>query len=183
MPNELFQQIAAQVRRHRQDKHWSQQELAEHSGVSRRMIAMIEQAESNVSLATLYKIALALDLSFGQLMMGGDSEPLAVIEPDQMPVLWRQGQSQARLVLSVPTRQSAEVWHWQLAPGGSYPAEPDPEGTEELIYVLQGSLSLEIGGSQYQLEAGEAIRFASQSPYTYSNPTSEPVTFIKNVLS
>lgn len=183
MPQEIFQQIASQVRKGRQDKKWSQQELATQSGVSRRMIAMIEQAESNVSLATLYKIALALGVSFGHLLMGQDSESLAVIESDQMPILWRQGQSQARLVLSVRTRQAAEVWHWELAPGGSYPAEPDLDGAEELIYVISGTLTLDLGGTQYQLDAGEAIRFSSQSPYFYSNQTPEPVTFIENVLS
>jgi transcriptional regulator with XRE-family HTH domain len=183
VPQELFQHIALQVRTGRQQKNWSQQALAKQSGVSRRMIAMLEQGESNVSLATLYKISMALGITFGQLLMGKDSESLAVIEAHQMPVLWRQGQSNARLVLSVRTKQAAEVWHWELAPGGRYPAEPDPEGVEELIYVLSGMLTLDLNGTLYELEAGEAIRFSSQSPFFYTNTTDTPVTFIENVLS
>ena len=183
VPQELFQQIAQQVRAGRQAKSWSQQDLAQHSGVSRRMIAMLEQGESNVSLATLYKISMALGITFGQLLMGKDSDSLAVIEEQHMPVLWRQGESNARLVLSVRTKQAAEVWHWELAPGGSYPAEPDPEGVEELIYVLSGTLTLKLNGAQYELTAGEAIRFSSQSAFSYNNCTDSPVTFIENVLS
>lgn len=183
VPQELFQQIALQVRSGRQAKSWSQQNLAKASGVSRRMIAMLEQGESNVSLATLYKISMALGITFGQLLMGKDSDALAVIEEKQMPILWRQGESNARLVLSVRTKQAAEVWHWELAPGGSYPAEPDPEGVEELIYVLSGTLTLELNEKRYALAAGEAIRFSSQSPFSYTNDTDSPVSFIENVLS
>lgn len=184
LPQALLQHIADQVRHRRQIKHWSQQELSSHSGVSRRMIAMLEQAESNVSLGILYKIAIALDITIGHLLIGTESEPLAVIEEKQMPVVWRQGKSSARLVLSVRTRQAAEIWHWLLSPGSSYPAEPDGEGSEELLYVLRGRLTLQLGETSYELEAGEAIRFASPTtPYTFMNTSDRELSFIQNALS
>ena len=184
LPHALFQHIAIQVLHGRQAKNWSQQELAKHSKVSRRMIAMIEQAESNVSLGILYKIAIALEITMGNLLMGNESTSLAVIEEEHMPVVWRQGKSSARLVLSVRTRQAAEIWHWELSPGNSYPAEPDSEGSEELIYVLQGVLNLDLKDTTYTLETGEAIRFTSHTaPYTYRNNSQETVSFIQTALS
>lgn len=179
---ELFQTIAERVKRYRTERDWSQQELAERSGVSRRMIVMIEQAESNVSLGTLGKIALAFGMNFSHLIFSGEPEPLKIIPKADMPVIWRRGESQARYVMSVPAGDFAELWHWTLAPGDDYIAEPDPHGIEELIYVLQGQLDVTIDGAVFSLLLGDALRFPSQQPYHYHNPGAEPAIFIKNVL-
>ena len=56
----LLQTIATNLIQKRRELDWSQQDLADHSQVSRRMIGMIESGESNVSLATLGHLAAAL---------------------------------------------------------------------------------------------------------------------------
>ena len=63
-PSKLLRAVSGNVVRRRRALKWSQQELAERSKVSRRMIGMIESGESNVSLATLGHIAAAFDLTF-----------------------------------------------------------------------------------------------------------------------
>ena len=45
--------IGERVRRHRGDRGWTLDELAERSGVSRRMLISIEHGEGNPSIATL----------------------------------------------------------------------------------------------------------------------------------
>lgn len=178
----LFQKIAARIRSLRQERNWSQQDLANHSEVSRRMIALIEQGESNVSIATLDKIGIALGLSFGQLIFSADPEPLRIIKACEMPLLWQQEDSSGRFVFSAPAGDSMELWHWVLTPGEQYQAEPDPQGVEELIYVLSGQLEVHLEGHVYSLVAGDALRFPSQAPYRYFNPGPDTSVFIKNVL-
>src|SRR5262245_54925333 len=56
----LLKQISGRVRSERTRLGLSQQEVAERADVSRRMLAAIEGEESNVSLATLDRIAAAL---------------------------------------------------------------------------------------------------------------------------
>jgi len=61
-PKHLLQTVAAKLLQKRRELNWSQQDLADHSQVSRRMIGMIESGDSNVSLATLGHLAAALGI-------------------------------------------------------------------------------------------------------------------------
>lgn len=64
--------LGQRVRRLRKSKNYSQFELADQSGVSRNMIAMIEVDASTGSVDTLLDIAQALDLDLGTMIGGCD---------------------------------------------------------------------------------------------------------------
>jgi transcriptional regulator with XRE-family HTH domain len=61
------QRLARRVRRHRQQHRWSQEVLAELSGLHRTYIGAVERAERNPSLDNVEKIATALEVSVGAL--------------------------------------------------------------------------------------------------------------------
>ncbi len=175
--------IADNLRHHRGVRSWTQQDLADHSGVSRRMIAAIESAQNNVSLVTLDRLASALGISFVQLFTppGADGRP----GRRQGELIWegKQPGSAATLLGSHPARRSVELWRWSLAAGESYQAEADPPGMHEMLYVLSGELSVELAGETHLLGAGDTLTFASDQPYRYGNPGSGTAEFVKNVLS
>jgi XRE family aerobic/anaerobic benzoate catabolism transcriptional regulator len=54
----------------RQDRKWSQAELAQRSGVSRRFLLQVEAGEGNASLLRLAELAQALDCSLVSLLAG-----------------------------------------------------------------------------------------------------------------
>lgn len=56
------------VRRLREDKGWSQEELAERAELHRNYIGSAERGERNVSLVNIVKIAKALGLSSADLL-------------------------------------------------------------------------------------------------------------------
>jgi transcriptional regulator with XRE-family HTH domain len=59
----VLQHVSLNVRRLRNAADLSQTALAEKSGVSRRMLVAIEAGETNVSLATLDRVAEALEVA------------------------------------------------------------------------------------------------------------------------
>ena len=68
--------IGGRVRQGRGSRGWTLDQLAERSGVSRRMLVSIEQGSANPSITTLLRISDAL----GQLVQG--PAPAAASLPD-----------------------------------------------------------------------------------------------------
>jgi len=61
--------IAANVRRLRDGKGWSQEELADVSGYHRTYVGGIERAEKNITIATLEALAGALGVEAHSLLL------------------------------------------------------------------------------------------------------------------
>jgi transcriptional regulator with XRE-family HTH domain len=177
---ELLHHVAANLRAARHALGWTQQALAEKADVSRRMLAAVESGDSNVSLATLDRLAHALGLPFADLV-----RPCAADARGAEPVLVWQGastESRARLLVSVPARGSVELWEWSLAPGERYDAEPDRAGMRELLYVVSGTLTLERAGGREDVAEGGSATYPSDQAYAYANHGDAPVRFVRNVV-
>ena len=58
----LIQIVAKNIKRYRQESNLSQEDLAFKSGLHRTYISDIERCQRNVSLSTLNKISMALEI-------------------------------------------------------------------------------------------------------------------------
>ncbi|MDY0882807.1 XRE family transcriptional regulator [Dongia soli] len=177
----LQEHVSQNIRQARQRLGLSQQELADRADLSRRMITLIENALGNASLATLDRIAHALNVPFAELIRP-PSQTSAHIKP--IPI-W-QGEhprSRASLLQNAAAHRSVELWEWSLAPGEKYQAEPDPAGMREFLYILQGTMTLELTSGSQTLAAGQSADFPTNQPYAYSNQGTSLLRFIKNVIS
>lgn len=65
----LYENIACNIKKYRKEANITQAELSERVGVSHEFIRRIESKKGvkTFSVETLYKIALALDISVGKL--------------------------------------------------------------------------------------------------------------------
>lgn len=179
--SELLQRVSANLRAARQAQGLTQDALATAAGVSRRMLIAIEAGESNVSLATLDRIAAALGLAFSDLVR----EPVSPPGGLERPLLAWQGEhpeSQAVFVGSVAASRNVELWTWALAPGERYAAEPDRSGAHTLLYVVEGTLTLEVEGGPHRIAAGQSMAFRSDQPYAYVNDGDETLRFVMNAV-
>lgn len=64
--------LAKNVRAFRLQKQWSQENLAEESGLHRTYIGSVERMERNVTLSTLETLASALDVTVIELLTKHD---------------------------------------------------------------------------------------------------------------
>jgi transcriptional regulator with XRE-family HTH domain len=67
---EILKTLGRNVKRIRQDRAWSQEELAAKAGVHRTYIGGIESVGRNVSVINLVRIAKALGVSVDDLLKG-----------------------------------------------------------------------------------------------------------------
>src|SRR4051795_10829878 len=83
------EQIGERVRQHRTARGWTLDELADRSGVSRRMLINIEHGEGNPSIATLLRISDALGVGLPVLVDVERPLAVTVTAAGQAPALWR----------------------------------------------------------------------------------------------
>ena len=64
----IVKKFGEKVRKFREDKGLSQEELAFRAGVHRTYIGMIERGEKNITLRNIQKIAKALEVEIKELV-------------------------------------------------------------------------------------------------------------------
>jgi transcriptional regulator with XRE-family HTH domain len=180
--NEL---IGERVRQHRTGRGWTLDELADRSGVSRRMVINIEHGEGNPSIATLLRISDALGVGLPVLVDVDRPRALTVTASGRAPVLWRGPRGgEALLVAGTEPPDVVELWDWTLRPGEEHHSEAHSAGTRELLLVLDGRVDLRVGDRTDRLEAGDSAAFAGDVAHGYATPAdaTTPARFVLTVF-
>ena len=174
-------EIASRVRAQRARRRWTLDELAARSTVSRRLLVQIEHAAANPSLATLLKLAAALDVTLTELLsQQPDARPVAVTSGQDAMTLWSTpAGSSARLLVS---HGPHELWSWTLQPGERRASEPHRTGSLELLAVQTGTVALDVGDHHVDIPAGDSAWLDATLPHAYGNPGATTATFTLAVL-
>ena len=175
----VLEHVGDNVRRYRRLRGMSQDALAEASNVSRRMICNLEAGDANVSLATLDRLAEALDISFADLIRA-ETRDAGRIEA----VAWvgDHPDSKGTLLATAPTAIETEVWHWSLGPGDSYQAHGHIKGWHEIVYVVEGELMISLAGSETGIAAGDFHAFDRDGPRLYANRGDGIVRYVRTIV-
>ena len=177
-------EVGARVRTARTLRGWTLDQLAEHSGVSRRMIVNVEAGTSNASIATLLRLATALHVSLADVVSDvSPREVIVVTGPADREPLWRGSTGgRALMVASADTPDMLELWDWTMQPGDEYESEAHRPGTRELLHVIDGRLRLTVDEDNRELGEGEAASFDAGVPHRYANEGKVPLRFMMTVL-
>ena len=174
-PRKLVARVGGRIRALRGQRGWSVRELAEVGGLSRRMLTDIELGQANPSLATLDRVAHALDTDFATLALPEDAASGAQIDGT---LVWRAPDGSHALLLGATRSPVAELWRWTLAPGGRYEAEPDRPGAQGVHHVLSGRLTLATEAGPRVLRQGQSAVVTTDQRYAYLNEEDEPAVFL-----
>jgi transcriptional regulator with XRE-family HTH domain len=172
--------IAANLRQLRKEKRWSQATLAERSGLSRRMISAIEGGNANISIQSVDQLAEALAVSFARIVRPAASTDNRSIHS----VIW-QGNNDAnsgKLLGATPAKNEAEFWLWSLQPGDRYDGTAKSTGWQQIVYVLDGVLRIELGDSVEKLNRGDFRIFPSPPCFAFVNSGKDLVRFLLSVI-
>jgi len=70
-----------------------------------------------------------------------------------------------------------ELWDWTLGSGDRHVTQAHTPGTQELVQVQQGTITIEVAGQPVTLDAGDAVAFPGDVAHSYANPGTQPARF------
>jgi transcriptional regulator with XRE-family HTH domain len=149
--------LARSVRSLRQARGWTLAALAARSGVSKGMVVELEQGRTNPSIITVDRLATAFGVGLAQLVEVGDEPELRIVTGEKAVRLWSGAEGGWGAFL-VGTQHPAktELWAWTLEPGDAYEGQIHPVGSRELLYVLEGEITLVLDDGQHTALAQHA---------------------------
>jgi transcriptional regulator with XRE-family HTH domain len=173
--------IALAVRRLRSARSWTLDELAARSGISRRLVVQIEQAQANPSIGTLLRLADAFEVTLSELLPEPPTATAGMRPADEEVRLWTGPRGGAgRLLIN---RGPLELWSWTLRPGESHESEAHHAGCVELLTVTTGTLQLDVGGESFRLSPGDSVWFEATEAHAYRNPARSTTRFTLAVFA
>ncbi len=171
-------EVGGRIRRERQRRRLSLEQVAARSGVSRAMLSAVERGRKVPSILIMDRIATALDTSIGRLL--GEEERHRVI-------LYRRGEHsvvvdpsgwERRILSPVLPGVEFELMRTTLGPrvgAGSF--DPHAPGSREYVAVERGALRLTINGTAVLLEVGDSIYYDGDCRHAFANPGDEPCVY------
>jgi XRE family transcriptional regulator, regulator of sulfur utilization len=172
----LNQLISENLRRIRAEKGLSLDAVAKLSGVSKSMLGQIERGEVNPSVTTMWRIANGLKVSFSSFVTRPQDETEVVPKSEVEPLLEDGGKLRNYPVFPFEAERGFEMYYVECDPGVYLQAEPHAPGTQEYITVHVGRQAIRVGNEEYDLAAGDSIRFKADQAHSYHNPGAETAT-------
>lgn len=178
MSDASAQHLARNLRRLREERGLSQQQMSALSGIPRPTWASLESGSANPTLAVLTKAAAALQVSIEELI-GPPRTACQLFRAAEVPVKRRGGALVRKLVPeSIP---GLDIVRMEIEPGGSMAGTPHTPGTREYLTCERGSVELVVAGELHRLSPGDALVFRGDQKHSYRNPGRVPAVAVSVV--
>src|SRR5215831_5726424 len=166
---QLLKLLSERIRTRRRERRLSLDRLAALAEVSKGALVQIENGDANPSIATLCKLAAALGASVADLVQVSGQHPAEVLPASAPRLSWRGPKGgTATLLVGSSGPDMLELWTWELRPGERYEAPAHPSGTQELIHVVSGALTLAFGEVSYVIQQGGSAVAHTDRPHAYA---------------
>ena len=164
----------------RQTQSLSLDELSRRAGVSKSMLSQIERAQTNPTVAVIWRLSNALGVSMGDLLGGlpRPGEPsIAVVPVHATPSLRSpDGLCELRILGPIELAGQFEWYALALQVGGALQSQAHERGTREHLTALTGLLEVSAGDERKRLKHGETARYAVDRPHTIHNVGKTPAS-------
>ena len=164
--------IGAKIRSLRLKKKMGLVELGRHTGLSPALLSKIERGRLFPTLPTLLRIALVFSVDLEFFFAGAREKPvIAVVRKGdrvRMPERLEGDSTYQFESLDFPAAERRfNSYYAEFLPLSRAAVRLHDHPGVEFIYILEGTLNVQIGGDEHTLEAGDSMYFDSTVPHGY----------------
>jgi transcriptional regulator with XRE-family HTH domain len=157
----LSGQLGKTIQRLRKAYNLSLSELAEQSGVAKSIISQIERNETNPTLATIWRLSQALDISIDRVLASAEDEPFIEksTRADTPVIISEDGKCRLAVIGWLKTIEWLQWYDFHAEPGGVLESDAHQRGSVESLSVLTGEVEVEVAGVKERAGPGETLRY------------------------
>ncbi|MGH8224226.1 MAG: helix-turn-helix domain-containing protein [Woeseiaceae bacterium] len=168
--------IGASVLRLRRERGLTLDEFAQRSGISKSMLSQIERDLTNPTVATLWRLATALDVAINSILQPNPKRHDIKLFPHYgIPgFVSRDGKMRWCILGPVDLAGRFEWYELHAQPKSETVSEPHESGTQEHLTVVEGELVVRSGDSSQKVAAGETARYRADVNHAIQNASDAP---------
>ncbi|WP_040227187.1 helix-turn-helix domain-containing protein [Bhargavaea cecembensis] len=170
----MTSQLGETIKKLRKERKMTLKDVAGRTGFSISFISQLERGVSSATLESLKKIAVALGVSPGDFFEDERTEP------DNGSYMYERIASYGIHYQNLATGFDAPDFmpmRVRLKPGENG-GRPITHAGQEFVYVLEGVLTVELGGSLHELGPGRSLFYDAGGPHYWYNRNSEDAVFL-----
>ncbi|MEV8099337.1 XRE family transcriptional regulator [Kitasatospora sp. NPDC085879] len=166
--------LGARIRGYREARALSLRALGEAAGASPGFLSQVERGLAGASIGKLRRIADALGLTMADLFDHSAPAGPRVVRRERRPALPTAPGTRKYLVSQRPLAH-LEVYAGEFDPGASTGEESYTHGdSQEILLVLAGTVTVELDGHPYTLDAGDSLDYRTATPHRVANHSDAP---------
>lgn len=173
--------VSQNLREAREQRGLSLDQLSVLTGVSKSMLRQIETGKSSPTIATMWKIANGLRISFTTLLR----KPVIEVEVksfrEKSPLTDQSDRYRVFPLVPFDPHQSFETYYIEVDPGTVYVGEPHQGNIYEYIFVTKGILEIAIEDKVYTIKENEFVKFEANHCHVYKCIGDEMVAGIMQI--
>lgn len=175
---ERVDEIGRRIRKLREAKGLSLEDLSNLTGFDIDFLQKIENQEIHPQLGTVIKLSKALESAFGRLVSGVGDRLYSVTRRQEQKIVSRSTGLAGKQKLYTYKSLAPEVKgrHMEAL---LVQLEENPDGElsvhdgEEFIYVLEGTVVMQIGEDRFDLHPGDSVYYLSTTPHLIAAKTGQ----------
>lgn len=172
--------IGGRLRHARKIKGLSMKQLSKIANCSESFISKLERDKVQPSLTLLHRLVAALDINVSNLFDTNHlgEEPAFIMRSGNRPHIQMnarpssKGLSLEQIIPLGPKSLLQANIHIIAPQGGGH--EAISHTGEEMGFVLEGIIDLQVADRTYRLTSGDSFLFQSELPHAYNNPGDTP---------
>jgi len=162
--------IGVRIKKLREEKGLSLEELSSMTKFDVELLANIENNEVQPQLGTIIKLSKALDSAFSRVLSGVGNKSYSITRKNEQKTLARStsGENKKQLYTYKSLAPEVQGRHMEALivqleekPG----VDKSVHEGEEFIYVLDGTVVLDIGEDSFDLVPGDSVYYLSSAPH------------------